>query len=190
MGKYFLIGIPDCGKSTLGKLAADVLKFPYFDTDVMACDLLDFKSTADIFRAAFNQGFLNAQRAAINEIAKLDGNAIISTGAEVSLISECTRQMCALGTIIHIIRKHEIILEHIRKSRKSKLVLRDVTNGTEINMQENAIDLYMQEYPKYEAIADFSFDNNGSEDEGVQKLVILINQCQAINKEIHIVKIQ
>ena len=183
MGKYFLIGIPNCGKSTLGKLASDILKFPFFDTDDMACDLLDFKNTADIFRSALNQSFLYAQRAAINEIAKLDGDAIISTGAEVSLIPECTRQMHDLGTIIHITRKPEIILEHIQKNRKRKLVLHDVTNGTKIDMQENAIKLYMEEYPKYEAIADLSFENNGSEDEGVQKLVMMINMCEEKNNE-------
>jgi len=184
MGKYFLIGIPNCGKSTLGRLAADVMKLPFFDTDKMARDLLKLESAIDFFRAAFNSQFMNAQRAAISELAGLDGDAIIATGAEVALIPECAECMHAIGTIIHIIRKPKIILSDLRNSGKRRPILRDVENGTEIDMQENAVKLYFKEYRQYKAIADLSMDNNGSEDEGVQKLVMLINQCQAENRQI------
>jgi len=181
MGKYFLIGIPNCGKSTLGRLAADIMKLQFFDTDTMACDLLKLESPLDIFRAALNSRFLSAQRAAIIELAGFDGDAIIATGAEVALIPECARRMHTMGTIIHIKRKPEIVLSDLLNSGKSRLVLRNITNGTEIDMQENAVKLYMEEYSQYEAIADLSLDNNESEDEGVQKLIMLINQCQGTN---------
>ncbi|WP_461256478.1 shikimate kinase [Treponema sp. R80B11-R83G3] len=179
MGKYFLIGIPDCGKSTLGKLAADILKLQFFDTDIMVCDLLDFKSAADLFRSALNQSFLNAQRAVLDKIAKLDSDAIISTGAEVSLVPDCVRQMHALGTIIHIKRNPELIREKLKNRKTSRIVFLDAKTGKEIDAQQDIVKLYMEEYSKYEAIADLSFENNGSENEGVQKLVMLINKCQA-----------
>ena len=181
MGKFFLIGIPNCGKSTLGRLTADIVKLPYYDTDTMACNLLKLESSADIFRAAFNSRLMNAQHAAIIELAKLDGSALIATGAEIALIPECVRRMRAVGTIIHIKRKPELVLENLRNNSKRRLVLRDETNGLEIDMQENAVKLYMEEYSQYEAIADLSLDNNGSEEEGVQRLVMLINLCQATN---------
>jgi hypothetical protein len=58
------------------------------------------------------------------------------------------------------------------------MVLREETEGTEIDMQEMAVKLYMKEYSQYEATAHLSIDNDGSEDEGVQKLAAMINQCQ------------
>lgn len=180
MGKYFLIGIPNCGKSTLGQLAADMMKLPFFDTDTMTCDKLELENPVDIFRSIFNQGFMNAQRAVINELAKLDGSAIIATGAEISLMPECARIMRTVGTIIHIKRSPEIILENLR-NREHKLIFLKKTNGTEIDMQEAAVKSYMQEYSQYEAIADISFDNNGNEEEGVQKLVTLINMRHSKN---------
>jgi len=181
MGKYFLIGIPNCGKSTLGRLTADIMKLPFFDTDAMACERLKVESAIDLFRAAFNSQFMIAQRAAIIELAELDGDAIIATGAEVALMPGCAGRMRAMGKIIHVKRKPEIVLSDLRNSGKSRFVLHDVTNGTEIDMQENAVKLYMKEYSQYEAIADLSLDNNESEHEGVQKLILLINQCQATN---------
>ena len=176
MGKYFLIGIPNCGKTTLGRLAADIMKLPFFDTDEMTVEKLKLENPIDIFRSVFNMRFISAQRAAIIELAGLEGNAIIATGAEVALEPECAGRMRAAGTIIHIKRKPEIVLSDLRSSGKSRLVLRNVTNGTEIDMQEGAVNLYMEEFSQYEAIADLVLENNGTEDEGVQKLVMLINQ--------------
>jgi len=181
MGKYFLIGIPNCGKSTLGRLAADIMKLPFYDTDTMACERLKLESAIDIFKAAFNSQFVSAQRAAIIELAELEGDAIIATGAEIALMPECAGCMRTIGTIIHIKRKPEIVLSDLQNSGKRSVVLRNVKDGTEIDMQKTAVELYMKEYSQYKAIADLSLDNNGSEDEGVQKLIMLINLCQEVN---------
>jgi CTP-dependent riboflavin kinase len=83
--------------------------------------------------------------------------------------------MRAIGTVIHVKRSTEKILENLQNV-KPRVVLREVTKGTIIGMNEEGIKLYMQEYSQYEAIADLSLDNNGSIDEVVQKLIILINQ--------------
>jgi len=183
MGKYFLIGIPDCGKSTLGKLAADILKFPFYDTDIMASKQVEFKGFANIFSSDFSKKIMDAQLSVIIETAKLEGNAIISTGAEVSLVPECVRYMRDSGTIIHIKRNPELILERLKNRKGRKIVLRDVNTGMEIDMQQDAVKLYMEEYSKYEAIADLYLENNKTEDKGARKLVMLINKCQLKNNE-------
>jgi hypothetical protein len=41
-------------------------------------------------------------------------------------------------------------------------------------MQEGAVKLYSQEYQQYDAVADITMENNGSEDEGVDKLATMI----------------
>ncbi|MDR2922443.1 MAG: hypothetical protein LBU85_03755 [Treponema sp.] len=176
--KYFLIGVPNCGKSTLGRLTADIMKLPFYDTDKMAVNKVPIESASDIFRSVFNQQFLSAQRDALIKLAKLHGEVLIATGAEISLMPECANRMRKTGTIIHIKRKPEIILENMRNSGSRKIVLREESKGTEIDMQEMAVKLYMKEYSQYEAIADLSMDNNGSENEGVQTLMALIKQCR------------
>jgi len=181
MGKFFLIGIPNCGKSTLGRLTADILKLPFFDTDTMARDRLKPGGSDSIFSSVFKQRFVDAQHAAIAELAGFDGDAIIATGAEISLMLECVQSMRTTGTIILIKRKPELVLEDLRNNGKRRIVLRDEANGMEIDMQENFVKHYMDNYSCYESIADLSLDNNGSEDEGVQKLVVLINQWQTGN---------
>ncbi|MGL4943940.1 MAG: shikimate kinase, partial [Thermoguttaceae bacterium] len=60
--KYILIGIPNSGKSTLGRRAADCLKLPFFDTDVMACERLEIGNVLEQFRATLNGSFMWAQQ--------------------------------------------------------------------------------------------------------------------------------
>jgi len=178
MGKYFLIGIPNCGKSTLGKRVADVMKLPFFDTDDMAINSLDIKDAANMFTSDFGQKFLEAQLSAIIELSKFDGDAIIATGAEVSLRPDCVKYMKAAGKIIHIKRNPELIIEELKNKKTREIIFFDVKNGTKIDAKKDGIKLYMEEFSKYEAIADLYLENNKNEDKGVKKLVKLINMCQ------------
>ena len=59
MKKYILIGIPGCGKTTLGKLAAEMLGIQFFDTDEIFLEKLSLSDTTDIFRMALNGQFIN-----------------------------------------------------------------------------------------------------------------------------------
>ena len=177
MNKIILIGIPNCGKTTLGRRTADIMRLPFFDTDIMVKDMLNIENPADIMRLCFNRSFLTAQYKAVAELTKLADPAIIATGAEVALMPECTDLLQNMGTIIYIKRDPELVLTDLKNSEKKGLVMRDVTNGTEINMQEEAVKLYAKECHQYEALANLTLENNGSEDEGVNKLVTLISSC-------------
>ena len=171
--KFILTGIPDCGKSTLGQRAADILQLPFYDTDIMACEQLGIRNIVDQFRASFNGSIITAQWEAVDELARLDSDAVIATGAEVALQPVCTGRLRRMGTIIHIRRSQETILAAIVKDGK-QLVLHEKTSGTKIVMREQAVKLFSEELPQYESLADLTMENDGSEDEGVEKLVALI----------------
>jgi shikimate kinase len=174
--KYILIGIPNCGKTTLGRRVADKLQLPFFDTDEMTCDRLKLQENPiRIFSMLFNGQFLAAQRDAVYELAELDDTALISTGAEVALQPDCAVLLQKMGTIIHIQRKPEIVLAGLQKSNSPGPVLRNISTGEDINMQEGSVKIYAEEYSRYEALADLTLKNNGSEDEGVEKLAMLID---------------
>ena len=116
-----------------------------------------------------------AQREAVDELADLDSAAIIATGAEVALMPACATKLCHIGTVIHLRRKAETVLADIAKDG-SQLVLRDMTDGTEVVMREKTVKLYAQEILQYDALADLTLENDGTEDEGLEKLIALINQ--------------
>ena len=176
MNKYFLIGIPNCGKSTLGQRAADILRLPFFDTDVMACDKLGTRNVLDQMRASMNGSMRMAQQEVMNELVALDSDAIIATGAEIALMPRCAGQLRKAGTVIHVVREPEIILADMKNNGKSQWVMQEQNSGEEIVMRERAVELYAQEISQYNAVADMMFENSGNEDAGVEKLIALIRE--------------
>ena len=158
MKKIILIGIPGCGKSTLGKQLAEKLKLSFFDTDLLMIDKANLDSYADYIRIALNGQFISIQKEIMVDLSKDESNAVISTGAEVALIPECAAIMKKMGTIIHIQRDPEVIL-----------------TDSKIPIHSEGIRLYMKDYSQYEALADLSFNNNGTEAEGLEKLLELVN---------------
>jgi shikimate kinase len=172
MEKIMLIGIPNCGKSTLGRRLAEVKKLSFFDTDQLLTEKIKSERVSDFFRLAFNGQFLDIQRKIMEELNLKKCPAIISTGAEVALIPECAALMKKMGTIIHIQRDPELALENMRASGKTGNVM--VKNGKKIDMNKEEIRLYMEDYPQYVALANLTLDNNGTEDEGLEKLMTML----------------
>jgi len=99
-----LIGIPGCGKTTLGELAAEMLGIRFFDMDKIFMEKINLLDPTDIFRIALNGQFINEQKKIMFELSKLKCSAIISTGAEVALIPEAVRLKKKMGAVIHIQR--------------------------------------------------------------------------------------
>ena len=98
--KYILIGIPNSGKSTLGKRVAAALNFHFFDLDKMARDKMDpeYRYRILSFVAAFM--FQDELYNSLVEVSEIDGPAIIETGAEAALLPKCADIMKEIGTII------------------------------------------------------------------------------------------
>ena len=174
MRKFFLIGIPNCGKSTLGKRAADILNLPFYDTDVMARQRAEPNRLSDIFSPYYQRKILSTQREVIEELAALDASAIVATGAEVPLIAGCAEMMREAGTVIHIQKSPEAILEEMARDGVNGYVLLNETTGKEIIMSEQAVKLYSKELQQYETLADVTLINNECEEAGVKKLVSII----------------
>jgi len=173
MKKIFLIGIPGCGKSTLGKQLAEKLKMPFFDTDELLLNYVDPDRPYDLFRLAFNGRFVSVLKKIMLELVKEEGNAVISTAAEVALIPGCVYLMKEFGIIVHIKCDSEIAVSNLRESTKNGFVLE--IDGERIDTNKENVKLYMEDHSKYEAIADLTLENNGTEEEGLKKLLGLVN---------------
>ncbi len=173
MVKYVLIGIPGCGKSTLGRHAAALLNMPFYDTDEMAYDKI---KSYPCFFASTQMRFLDEQRKAVADLALLESSAVIATGAEVALIPECAERMKNFGKIIHIKRRVDAVLDGLRDGDAPRLILRSDDGGIEISLDEKAVQLYSRELAVYDGLADVTLDNNGSETQGVANLTALIRE--------------
>jgi len=174
MNKYFLIGIPHCGKSTFGRQVADHLQMPFFDTDEMTKSKMGEVRLFDTLSSYFGIRFREEQINAIIELSNLDDSAIIATGAEVALIPKCVQIMKSVGFVIHIRREIEAILNELKDSINSRPVLVEVKKGTILDFRQEAVKSFSEDILQYEAVADFNIDNNGSEDECTERLLTLI----------------
>jgi len=181
MKKIYLIGIPNSGKTTLGKRLADTMKLPFYDTDSLTCNKLKLKHPTDLFRMALNGQFLIAQTKVVHKLSRIKKAAIISTGAEVALVPECAELMKKTGIIVNIHRNPEISIDCFRNTAKRKLRCID-GDGTVTYMEEEAIKSYALESSQYETLADFTLDNNSTEEEGLGKLMSLLQPVIADGK--------
>ena len=166
MNHIILIGLPNSGKSTLGKRAAEAMNMPFYDTDKMVTDKIEIVNAADIFLPSFMQRFYKEQQNVIIDIALLEAPAIIATGAEVALIPRSGSLLRKLGTVILIKRDVQLILEDVLK-RTHRLVLKDENSGLEIDMNARTVEEYAKEIKTYEKVAHKIFENNGDEESAV-----------------------
>ena len=183
MNKYFLTGIPNSGKSTLGKLVAEKLGLPFYDTDDMAVKAIGGVRLFDIFSSRHTSRLYAEQINAIIELSKMEGAAIVATGAEVALIPKCVDYMVEMGIIIYIKRDIELVREDLKKTAGQRIALKEENTGTIFDMHEIAADLYVKELSQYEEAADVTLENNGNIDEGVERLTALISAGIQAEKE-------
>jgi len=75
---FFLIGLPGCGKSTMGKKFAHVLKHPFYDLDHLI-ESGENSSIADLFHAHGEQKFRELEQMYLRETKNLE-KAVVATG--------------------------------------------------------------------------------------------------------------
>ena len=76
-----LIGMPGCGKSTVGKLIAEKLSRPFYDADKVFEEAFH-KTPADVIRADGEEAFRRMEHEVVEKLGKLSG-AVIATGGGV-----------------------------------------------------------------------------------------------------------
>jgi len=171
----FLIGTPHCGKSTLGRRVSEIMHLPFYDTDDMVRAKIGVVRIGDIFNSYIHSRSRSIEREVILKLSStLSNPAIIATGAEVALIPDCVVAMRNTGYIILIKRRLDSILDDLRGSVDSRPVLVEVNDGTILDFRERAVLAYADELPRYEALAELTINNNGSEDDGVNLLLTLV----------------
>ncbi len=146
MKNIILIGMPGCGKSTVGVVLAKALGMDFIDSDLVIQKKTGVK-LSQLIDEHGDEGF----RAIENRInAELEAdNSIIATGGSVIYGEDAMRHLKQIGTIIYLKLSCEAI-----EDRLGDLHARGVTIRPGWTLQ----DLYNERVPMYEKWADITVD--------------------------------
>lgn len=155
-----LIGMPGCGKSTIGVLLAKAMLFDFVDTDLVIQNKYG-KSLCDIIDQEGLEGF----KAIENEIlsALKYQNCVIATGGSAVYGSKAMENLKKQGKITYLKLSPEDISARIKNITTRGVVMK---KGDTIN------DLYAERAPLYEKYADITVDCTGLTVEECVKAVL------------------
>ena len=160
MQNIVLIGMPGCGKSTLGQLLAEKTDKELIDTDSEIVKRIGMP-IPEYFTANGEDAFRAIESAVLQDVGKRSG-AIVSTGGGCVTRPENYPHLHQNSRIIWI------------KRELSKLP----TNGRPISQQTTAWELYQKRRPMYESFADYVVENDATPEQAVEAILTLIGKEQ------------
>jgi shikimate dehydrogenase len=142
MENIVLIGMPGCGKTTVGQALAQALNRPFVDADAVIAERAGM-TIPDIFAAEGEEGFRRRETAVLSDLGKASGT-VIATGGGCVTRAENYPLLHQNGTIVWIRRALDKL----------------PSNGRPLSQQNSAQTLYDQRRDKYHAFADLAVDTN------------------------------
>ena len=146
MQNLILIGMPGCGKSTVGVVLAKALGLDFIDSDLVIQREMGMK-LSQLIDWHGDEGFRQIENR-INAALNVE-DSIIATGGSVVYGEEAMRHLKAIGTVIYLKLSYKAFEE-----RLGDLHARGVT----IKPGWTLRDLYNERVPLYEKWADITVD--------------------------------
>ena len=119
-GNLFLVGMPGCGKSTLGRLLARRLDKLFYDADVELERRLGV-SIPFIFELEGEQGFRDREQAVLADLVGMT-NVVLSTGGGVVLRQANRERLKDGGTVLYLHATPDTLWERTRHSKHRPLL--------------------------------------------------------------------
>ena len=153
MENIILIGMPGCGKSTIGTLLAEKLGKTFMDADeeVVKVYGMDIPS---IFAAEGEAGFRTKETAVLRELGKRAG-LVIATGGGCVTREENYPLLHQNGSLFWLQRDPNLL----------------PTEGRPLSQMTRMEDMYHQRKPLYDAFADHCIDNNRTAEAAVADIL-------------------
>ena len=146
MANIVLIGMPGCGKSTVGVLLAKALQMDFVDTDIVL-QQQQGKKLQEIIDQVGNDAFLKMEEDCVCGL-ECD-QTVVATGGSVVYGKEAMRRLHENGLVVYIRLPYEEI-----ERRLSNLATRGVT----LKKGQTLRNLYDERIPLYEKYAHVVID--------------------------------
>ncbi len=154
-----LIGMPGCGKSTVGVILAKTLGIGFVDTDLII-QQREQRLLQNIIDSDGIDTFLDCEAEAIKSLEC--ENCVIATGGSVIFREEAVKHLKKSGKIFYL----NVPLDEIKK-RLDNIS----TRGVAASKDETIDDIFNERSPLYEKYADYILDLNGcSAEQTVEKI--------------------
>lgn len=155
-----LVGMPGCGKSTIGKILAAHLDKEFLDADALITEKAGCP-IPEIFATQGEAGFRAIETEVLAEIGKLSGK-VIATGGGCVTKAENFPLLHQNGSIYWLERE----------------ITQLPTDGRPLSQSTALEDMYRIRKPLYRQFADYTIDNNGSPADTVEIILKIWEECK------------
>ena len=142
-----LIGMPGCGKSTVGVVSAKILGYGFLDCDIVIQNKYS-KKLWELIEECGCESFISLEEETLCEIEC--EQSIIATGGSAVYGERAMEHLSSLGLVVYLSLPLEVVIEHIGGTGRSRGVV--FRGGADIES------LYAERVPLYEKYADVTID--------------------------------
>ena len=146
MKNVILIGMPGCGKSTVGVVLAKILGYRFLDSDILIQEH-ENRLLSEIIEQEGLDGF-NRIENAVNSSIQTE-KTVIATGGSVVYGREAMEHLRSIGAVVYIRLPFEEIEERLGDFAQ---------RGVSIRREQTLRELYDERVPLYERYADIIID--------------------------------
>lgn len=157
MKNIYLIGMPGCGKSTIGKSISKEINREFIDLDEYIVEQTG-KSIAELFEVGESH-FRTCETECLKKVSDMD-NMIVATGGGIIETSGNDEIMRNSGTVIFIHTTLEKIMENSTLDERPLLA----------ENKNRIFELFERRYEKYKSAADYIVDNMGDIKDTLNKI--------------------
>ena len=144
-----LIGFMGSGKSSIGRLVAQRLRFQFVDTDALIVERSGME-IAEIFSRHGEDHFRDLEKGVL-ESCRMLSRSVLSTGGGVVVREENSALLRELGFVAHLTASEDVIFERVSRNTKRPL-LHTADPRTTVHTMLAA------RQPLYDAAAQFTVD--------------------------------
>ena len=149
MENLILIGMPACGKSTMGVVLAKTLGMRFVDTDLLIQEE-EGEKLQNIIDEQGMEAFLAIEERVLSRVNVQ--NAVISTGGSAVYSEKAMNHLKSIGSVVYIQLSLEEILRRLNNIK---------TRGIAMKPGDTLEDLYNRRVPLYERYADITLEAEG-----------------------------
>tara|TARA_B100001029_G_C15008445_1_gene422622 strand:+ start:88 stop:582 length:495 start_codon:yes stop_codon:yes gene_type:complete len=155
MNKFFLIGMPGSGKSTMAKYISSISDLNYKDLDD-EIEKKEGRTINEIFQIENENYFRNKESQILNDIIVKENKFILATGGGTPCFNNNIRLINKSGISIFLNTSIDKIIERVKRKDKRPLFYKKNIKELVKNMYNNRIKFY--------SMSTYSVENNNREE--------------------------